>query len=398
MSKRPASAHHRIRAAVALVFLFVGGAIILGSTDLAVETFSQTRRPAQRRPAARAAARPARYSQFPHDVKAHRKECTSCHTFPSDNWKAVRAADAAFPDVTQYPKHESCVGCHMQQFFKGATPVICSICHQTVSPRGGVRHPFANPREVFDQSPKGKTATTDFDIAFPHATHVDIVSQGERSLSVFRNASFNTRRVAEESCAVCHKTLNPQGTSDDEFASKPPADIGEGYWLKKGTFKSVPTGHTTCFTCHNADSGIAPQQTNCATCHKYKTAAPPADFDAKLAAKMGVADRVTLDAWRDRISAGKFRHEFVAHVDLECATCHTVASMDTTVPATRKVPLSACATCHATATTDDGGVINYEMEQRAKDPKFDCTKCHVTFGTRPVPSTHAQVLAEATKK
>jgi LSD1 subclass zinc finger protein len=395
MPKRTASALNRIRSTVVAIFLVVGGVCILGSGELAVSIFSQARRQTPRLPAARAAARPARYSQFPHDVQAHRKECTSCHTFPSSNWKTVRAEADAFPDVTQYPQHESCVGCHKQQFFKGATPVICSICHATTTPSGGTRHPFYNPRETFDRSPKAKNARADFAIAFPHATHIEIVSQVGQASSPFRNASFDAKRVAEESCAVCHKTLNPQGTSDDEFLTKPPADIGENFWVKKGTFKSVPIRHSTCFTCHNADSGIVPVQTNCATCHKYKTPDSPADFDAKTAAAMGVSDRVTLDAWRRRVSAGKFRHEFVAHVDLECATCHTVEKIDTTQAATRRVPISACATCHATATTDDGGVINFEMDARAKDPKFNCARCHLSFGTKPVPASHTQAIEAA---
>jgi hypothetical protein len=37
--------------------------------------------------------------------------------------------------------------------------------------------------------------------------------------------------------------MNPEGTSGDEYATKPPANLGEGFWLKKGTFKSVPVGH-----------------------------------------------------------------------------------------------------------------------------------------------------------
>ena len=58
-------------------------------------------------------------------------------------------------------------------------------------------------------------------------------------------------------CVVCHKTLNPEGTSGDEYVSKPPADIGDGFWLKKGTFKSAPIGHASCMTCHAQDSGLA---------------------------------------------------------------------------------------------------------------------------------------------
>ena len=98
-----------------------------------------------------AAPRKVKYSEFPHSVKAHQKECAACHKFPSDNWNKVRTGDSAFADITEYPKHETCLSCHKQQFFKGARPTICSICHTNPSPRDSSRHPFPNPREIFDQ-------------------------------------------------------------------------------------------------------------------------------------------------------------------------------------------------------------------------------------------------------
>jgi hypothetical protein len=324
-------------------------------------------------------------------------ECSKCHKFPTANWNKIRDAKDAFPDQTDYPRHESCVSCHKQQFFKGSPPAICSICHTTPGPRNSARHPFPNPREIFDRSPKGKTAQSDFVIGFPHDKHIDIVAQREGSEQWFATAVFTRgprRPAVEESCKVCHQTMSPQGTSDDEYLTKPPADLGDGYWVKKGTFKSVPTGHTTCFTCHNTDTGITPAPQDCGTCHKFK---PPltADLDPALPAKMGITERVVLDAWRKRESAGKFRHEFFAHVDLDCATCHNVQTMNTTDPLSRRVSISSCATCHATATSDDGGAINYEIDQRKANPAFECVKCHVTFGRQPVPASHLKAVSDA---
>jgi hypothetical protein len=54
--------------------------------------------------------------------------------------------------------------------------------------------------------------------------------------------------------------------------------------------------------------------------------------------------------------------------------------------------------CHATPTTDDGGALNFEMDKRAGDAKFQCTKCHIVFGKLPVPKTHIDALAAATGK
>lgn len=343
----------------------------------------------------------AKFTQFPHSAKAHQLECGTCHTFPSDNWNKVRVGNDAFPDVTEYPKHASCVNCHKQQFFKGTPPKICSICHTNPSPGDSSRHPYPNPREIFDKSKKGKTAESDFVVGFPHDKHIDIVSSTKSTFGTFRNASFmtnNRRRAGEESCSVCHQTMMPQGDSTDEFVTKPPAKLGDAFWLKKGTFKTAPVGHTVCFTCHSADTGILPEPSNCATCHHLKPPQPTPDFDAKLAVAMGIDDKVMLDSWRIRHSAGAFRHEFFAHVELSCSTCHSVTTMNTADPLTIKVSISSCAMCHATPTSGDGGALNHEVDSRKSDPKFQCAKCHVTFGKLDIPKSHLDAIAAAAGK
>src|SRR5215213_7057859 len=93
---------------------------------------TRTKPRARQRRKAAVQPRPARYSEFPHS--SHKMKCDACHKFPSANWKTVRKTDA-FPDITEYPRHESCLSCHRQQFFKGAKPAICSICHTNPSPR-----------------------------------------------------------------------------------------------------------------------------------------------------------------------------------------------------------------------------------------------------------------------
>ncbi len=352
------------------------------------------------RPRANRSKRPARYSQFQHDVKAHRMECGSCHKFPSANWQKVRTGSDAFPDITDYPRHESCLNCHKQQFFKGTPPKVCSICHTNPSPRDSSRHPFPNPREIFDQSPKGKKAESDFVVGFPHDKHIEIVSSHNKAAVRFELAAFSRsseRRLAEESCSVCHQTYKPQGDSKDEYLTAPPPKLGDAFWLKKGTFKTAPVGHTTCFTCHSAESGILPAPENCAACHQLKPAQPKADFDDKTAAAMKIDDKRMMDSWRRRDSSGKFQHEFVAHVDSSCSTCHNVLTINTADPLTKKVSISACAVCHATATSDDGGVLNFETDLRKANATFQCVKCHITFGKLPIPESHSAAIAAAGK-
>ena len=340
-------------------------------------------------------AGPRKYSEFPHSAKAHQLVCSTCHKFPSPNWNKVRTGDAAFPDITDYPKHESCLNCHKEPFFGGRPPVVCSICHTNPGPRDSSRHPFPNPREIFDLSKKGKTAESDFAVLFPHDKHIEIVASLGGARSTFRQVSFNAKRAAEESCAVCHQTLKPQGDSSEEYITKPPADLGDGFWLKKGTFKTKPIGHTTCFTCHSVDSGLTPLPTDCGTCHKLRQPLPPADFDEKLAARIGVSDRVTLDSWRRRDSTGKFQHAFVAHSDLSCDTCHNVVTMNTTEASTKRVKIASCAMCHVTATADDAGALNFEADARKANTSFQCTKCHLVFGRLPMPASHAAALEAA---
>lgn len=344
------------------------------------------------------------YSKFSHETHTRtlKLECGACHSFPSSNWNRVRTGAEAFPDVTEYPTHTSCLKCHVQQFFKGAQPAICTNCHTNPSPRDGTRHPFPNPREIFDQSPKGRTAVADFAVAFSHDKHIEIVSRDLPGLPRVINAGFartEGQTSDEQSCSVCHQTMRPQGNDDQEYVTKPPADLGDAFWLKKGTFKSTPLGHTTCFTCHSDDAGIAPAPANCAGCHQLKPAQPLADLDERsVAGQLDPADKVMRDSWRRRDSSGTFRHEWFSHAEAKCATCHQVATMNTADPRTKRVTISACATCHATATSDDGGALNYEIDSRRANPAFRCTKCHVVFGALAIPALHLQALEAAAGK
>ena len=69
--------------------------------------------------------------------------------------------------------------------------------------------------------------------------------------------------------------------------------------------------------------------------------------------------------------------------------------MDTADARTLKVAIKSCGGadgCHVSATTDDGGALNYEIDQRKAKAGFQCTKCHLTFGTQPLPENHITAL------
>jgi Fe2+ or Zn2+ uptake regulation protein len=120
-----------------------------------------------------------------------------------------------------------------------------------------------------------------------------------------------------------------------------------------------------------------------------------ADFDPKLAQDMGIINRLALARWSRRISAGAFRHEGGEHPDLNCMSCHNVATFNTLDLKTLKVAVRSCGGaegCHITATTDDGGALNFEIDQKKKDPAFVCTKCHITFGREALPQGHPHAI------
>ncbi|HEX8292143.1 MAG TPA: hypothetical protein VF570_10330, partial [Pyrinomonadaceae bacterium] len=269
--------------------------------------------------------------------------------------------------------------------------------------------------DAFDASPKGRTAASDFGISFPHDKHEGVISESETGAddaALFVRASFvKTARQddpakANAYCANCHQTSQPQGDSDEEFVTRPPKGLAEGdFWLKKGTFKTAPRDHSTCFTCHSADGGVEPMPANCAACHKLL---PPSerlsltsahgDFDPRLAASMGVTDRASLRRWAGR-GAARFRHEWPPH-DLACTDCHKTAQMNAAEPRARRVAVLSCggagSGCHIEPTPD--GLLNTAVAKKAADPKFVCASCHVLNGRLPTPASHTSALPSPAKK
>jgi Class III cytochrome C family len=368
---------------------------------------------------ARAAKRGPRtdYRKFSHGSAKHREQaCDSCHKFPSPEWQSARKGDAAFPDVIQQPQHASCLNCHRQQFFarERPAPAICSVCHVNSTPRSQPRHPFPNPPEVFNATARARNFVSDFQIFFPHDKHVEVVSalrpaHEAQAGASFLPASFPPRASAQQkeaqkqgeqkpnetSCAVCHQTYGPQGETEEEYATKPPQDLGEAFWLKKGTFKTTPN-HATCFTCHSQESGVLPAPNDCAACHRLAPKPlPRSDFDPKVAATLNVTDPVLLQKWRRRTN-GTFRHEWMMHAELGCNACHNVSAMNTLDEATKKVPILSCggagSGCHVTPTSDDGGALNLALDARKAKPDFQCAKCHLTLGKEPTPKSHLDAV------
>jgi hypothetical protein len=332
----------------------------------------------------------------------------------------VRKGDAAFPDVADFPEHTSCLTCHREQFFarERPAPVICSNCHIAVSPRDTTRFLFPSLGDVTDPLKKRREFVSEFQVNFPHDKHVDLVGENRPDFNLRRTVQFvravfpqekaaGQEKAKEESqpksCPVCHQTYLPQGDSPEEYVTKPPKTLGDAFWLKKGTFKTIPASHAICATCHTTDSGINPLPNECSLCHKLLPAnqKTEVDFDTQSAVTMGITDPVILGRWRRRESSGTFPHEGGAHPILICTNCHNVPTMNTVEPLTLKVAVKSCAGaegCHITATTDEGGALNFEIDQRKAKPEFQCTKCHLAFGKQPLPANHVEAIPKVEKK
>jgi hypothetical protein len=205
-----------------------------------------------------------------------------------------------------------------------------------------------------------------------------------------------------KNCVICHQTYQPQGDSSEEYVTKPPKGIGDAFWLKKGSFKTIPVSHAPCASCHNTDAGIEPAPSKCDACHKLLPAQTiAADFDPKLTAKMGILDRTILARWRRRESSGTFPHGGGMHPTLNCTSCHNVPSMNTVEAKTLQVSVKSCGGaegCHITASLDEGGALNFEIDQRKTKADFQCTKCHLVFGSKPIPANHVQAITKTGTK
>ena len=366
--------------------------------SVCVRVSSATGGPQRRRTTTRRSAPAQRprvdYTRFSHTTAAHRKDsCASCHQNPSANWPQARERDAAFPDITDYPEHESCLSCHRQQFFRGARPAICAVCHSVVSPRNGARFPFANPAESFARSEKGKKEASEFGINFPHDIHQDVMARApsrEEPAVRFVRAAFvqeQPKPAKPNSCSVCHVTYFKPAPAQASPAATPA--------LPAGLLKTTPTGHDSCFNCHWQDGGEKPLSNDCAGCHKLlpngSTRPEPKgkDADAQFAASQGFTDPFVVRKLLRRDSV-IFAHEEERHREIDCATCHTrIPALNTLDETTLKVPILSCGagtSCHVGAKPKK--ILNEEVDKKLADPSFQCTKCHYNLGREKPPRSH----------
>jgi hypothetical protein len=336
--------------------LLIGGSIVALALGLIVYGGQrQRRRPAQQTPRTTTSAH-IDYSRFSHATRKHQGACNTCHKIPTNNWKKV----GGFPDVADYPGHDACVSCHRPQFFKGAKPIICSVCHSKVSPRDDARFAFRNP-----------ATPRQFLIEFPHDKHQDVIARMFRRFPsggrpLFVRASFNYSSASADdktkhynNCEICHvpRTAAP---------AAPAIGWPDAFVPDAATFKAAPTSHAACFNCHWKSQ--PPTNENCAGCHKLAEKA----FFAVDAPK-----RLSL----------KFRHAREQHV-AECTSCHINITKAATLRGLQPdVPITSCTECH----NKDGLRLDVSRELEAidKNRDFVCSYCHTSdIGHLDPPASH----------
>jgi hypothetical protein len=370
-------------------------------------------RPKRTRPVAQTQARAGgrNYSRFKHED--HRQpvaklSCSDCHSINSPAEPDLIAA-ATKPNVKGYPYHDSCVQCHRQQFFKGANPAICTVCHTRSTPRLTAHDMFPFPKQ------NEQAIAREFPGYFPHSLHQSVIARNERPTPdtnqgwSFARASLksfdDTTPKALDNCATCHET--------DERAPAPIAVGGTEVNYKpeaKGTFKTVPAGHASCFNCHWQSQ--KPTKDDCAGCHlsqsDYTKRKRAASTDAPL---LGVLSPNAVQwfktwpkEWPRRLSI-KFRHDTPNH-DVGCTTCHiNITQMETLNIPKADVPIATCAPCHISNSPvlRKEGVthtIYSEMSDEAKDSKTNtCIGCHTSaIGRERPPCSHYLVLGQQCKE
>lgn len=337
---------------------------------------------------------------FSHNTQAHKegkyKDCKSCHTLPEKNWAAPRRDKLEpFPDVTTFPYHTSCFGCHTRDIYtRGGA--FCGTCHVVPSMRAtGGRGVLAFP---------ARSRPTQFTTLFPHNVHQDLIASNKRDSGTatahFVRAAFPTwdDRAAKPAlyvqddkaakpnfynCAICHTTA----AVTPKFATRKVDDLKSLASIIPDTFevpivpaffKRSPEGHASCFSCHYQFKNLPPEKQSCAGCHELTRPT----FDKNITQRYSL----------------KFNHDRVGHVEKDCMSCHLRIAQNNDIRGMKDadVPIMACKDCHAKQEEQRfRNILIFEVDQRdaslAKNeqPIFQCTYCHTSaIGRFETPASH----------
>jgi hypothetical protein len=314
------------------------------------------------------------HSGFTHSIQGHQLSCGECHLVPTASWATIKG----YPDIADYPSHEACTRCH-RSAFRDSVQMICVICHvnRVSGVRRGVRLAFPNP-----------TRPREFRIEFRHDRHLDVLSQRKRTDPKNRNALFlkaafvPSGREHESrywACEICHTTAQGQEIDldlDMPLGGWPTLSIRDGFTPKPNFFKTSPTDHAACFSCHF--KGQEPTAERCSGCHQASK--PSYKASSYLLLKQVLPKRISMKFSHD--GGGDHKNH-----PAECTTCHINITKATTLQGLKPdVPIApgcAASSCHQPE-------LAYELSRYNKAPgSFTCVKCHTSDvgGKRP-PNSH----------
>jgi LSD1 subclass zinc finger protein/predicted CXXCH cytochrome family protein len=353
---RPTCASVRTLAAATMFLFLTALALLFTSHSRAQKRI--TRRPGATRTSQ---AKAIDYSRFSHATSKHQAACNTCHKIPTRNWQKVRD----YPDVVDYPGHEACVSCHRPQFFRGAKPIICAVCHTKTSPRDDVRFTFRNPARP-----------RQFTIEFPHDKHQDVIARfpksAPRPLFVHASMRFSSRATDDKvqtynNCSICHVTRS-------SVPAAPKGRWPDGFVPDVTTFKSAPLSHAACFSCHWKSQ--QPANDNCAGCHRLATPYLAVESPQRISLKF-------------KHEGGGERKNHVA----ECTTCHINITKATSLRGLKPdVPITSCTECHNKEGLRQD--VSKELAAIDKDRNFVCVYCHTSDVGRLDPPASHYLIAE----
>jgi len=357
----------------------------LSSTQL-VE--AQARRPQRKaRPNTNTQARkPLLDSSFKHETHRAPKtklNCSNCHTISAREAPDEIAA-ATKSSIKGYPYHDSCLECHRRtppQFFSGAAPTVCTVCHTRSSPR-------LTAREVYPQFPKQiDLRLRQLPGYFPHEKHRQVISDLKKVAD-----------LTQVSCAGCHH--RDERTPAALLVIADEKTMGAKFKISPDLPNDSRSAHAYCFDCHweTKDETKKPGRNNCSGCHlTQKEFAQKGSFLLMPIRAPWFKDWPR--GWPRRVSL-KFQHERKEHV-VSCTRCHANI-VETATLNTKHVSIASCLSCHRgeaptnifkelTAEDEDSKEVR-NGELTSKEGKHTCRGCHTTLiGSAPPPCSHYEL-------
>ena len=317
-----------------------------------------------------------------HRAPKTKLNCTACHTIPSHEVPDEIVA-ATKSSIKGYPYHDSCLECHRRtppQFFSGATPAICNVCHTRSGPR-------LTAREVYPQFPKRIDLTfRQLPGYFPHEKHRPVISDLKKVAD-----------LKQVSCKDCHRKDERTPVAFLVGGEEKTLTPGAGTFHVSPDLPNDPrSAHSSCFACHweTNDETKKPGKNNCSGCHLTQK-----DFAQKESSLLLPIRAAWFKDWpRDwprRVSI-KFRHERKEHL-ASCTSCHANI-VETASLNTKHVSIGSCLKCHKSekpkifeeleAEDEDSNVVT-NKGLTSKDGKHTCSGCHTTLiGSAPPPCSH----------